>query len=50
MITLILRMYWIFLLAGVTGWLDFMPVPKTELYVGVDPRKENHPIYRTTGK
>ena len=31
------------------GWGDrlagFYASPKTELYVGVDPRKENHPIY-----
>ena len=32
------------------GWGDrlagFYASPKTELYVGVDPRKENHPIYQ----
>ena len=32
------------------GWGDrlagFYSSPKTELYVGVDPRKENHPIYK----
>ena len=32
------------------GWGDrlagFYASPKTELYVGVDQRKENHPIYR----
>ena len=38
-------MSWIFQWAGVIGWLGFYASPKTELYVGVDPRKENHPIY-----
>ena len=32
------------------GWGDrlagFYASPKTEMYVGVDPRKENHPIYK----
>ena len=38
-------MYWIFQWVGVIDLAGFYASPKTELYVGVDPRKENHPIY-----
>ena len=43
-------MYWIFQWAGVIGWAGFYASQNTELYVGVDPRKENHPIYEQQAK
>ena len=39
-------MFRFFCEVGVIDWLDFMPLIQVQNYYGIDPRKENHPIYR----